>query len=358
MAMGEVVRFNTRAMMMRVAEVTDTQGWGVKVMLGDRVTEELAFWRDNLSRLNGHLMRKEDRVLSVTSIEMYSDASAYLLGGAQFRGETEVQGTRYQACLSEEEVVRSSTYRELRAIEDGLRVRGSELEGHVVRWGCDNWAASQIVRLGSMKLDCHQVAQRINGLVQKYSLQLEPFWLGRESVQIQVCDYISKDFDTSDYRLSFEDFLQLAGEFGPFSVDFFASSYSRQFKPFFSKLPCSESAGTDAFSVSWARPQFGFFHPPVGVVVRVLRYAEQCGASGLLVVPDWQGSLYMVVVRELVARRMIRMVEKFRPSLESPPWLKSRTFSGVPKFDFVVYMMMFESADQLLVLDGVMLVRR
>ena len=177
LAMGEVVRFNTRAMMMRVAEVTDTQGWGVKVMLGDRVTEELAFWRDNLSRLNGHLMRKEDRVLSVTSIEMYSDASAYLLGGAQFRGETEVQGTRYQACLSEEEVVRSSTYRELRAIEEGLRVRGSELEGHVVRWGCDNWAASQIVRLGSMKLDCHQVAQRINGLVQKYSLQLEPFWL-------------------------------------------------------------------------------------------------------------------------------------------------------------------------------------
>ena len=64
LAIGEVVRFNTRAMMMRVAEVTDTQGWGVKVMLGDRVIEELAFWRDNLSRLNGHLMRKEDRVLS------------------------------------------------------------------------------------------------------------------------------------------------------------------------------------------------------------------------------------------------------------------------------------------------------
>ena len=60
-----------------------------------------------------------------------------------------------------------------------------------------------------------------------------------------------------------------------------------------------------------------------------------------MVVPDWQGSVYMVVIRELVARRRMRMVKKFRPRLESPPWLKSRTFSGVPKFDFVVYMMMF-----------------
>jgi hypothetical protein len=51
--------------------------------------------------------------------------------------------------------------------------------------------------------------------------------------------------------------------------------------------------------------------------------------------------VYMVVIRELVARRMVRMVRRFRPRLESPPWLKSKTFSGVPKFDFVVYMMMF-----------------
>jgi hypothetical protein len=58
-------------------------------------------------------------------------------------------------------------------------------------------------------------------------------------------------------------------------------------------------------------------------------------------VPDWQGSVYMVVIRELVARRMVRMVRRFRPRLESPPWLKSETSSGVPKFDFVVYMMMF-----------------
>ena len=41
----------------------------------------------------------------------------------------------------------------------------------------------------------------------------------------------------------------------------------------------------------------------MGLVVKVLRYAEQCQASGLLVVPDWQGSVFMVVMRDLMARR-------------------------------------------------------
>ena len=117
LAMGDVVRFNTRAMMMRIAELTEGQGWSARVLLGYSVIEELAFWRDNLSLVNGHVMRKKDRVITVDTREMFSDASEFLLGGAQFSGDCEVLGSRYQACLSQEEVGKSSTYRELRAVE-------------------------------------------------------------------------------------------------------------------------------------------------------------------------------------------------------------------------------------------------
>ena len=340
-AMGEVVRFNTRAMMIRIAEVTEVQGWSAKIELGYRVVEELLFWRQNIVVVNGHIMRKEDKVISTETREMFSDASEFLLGGAQFSGDTEVLGTRYQACLLGSEVGMSSTYRELRAVEEGLKLRGSEFRGHLVRWGCDNWAAANIIRLGSMKPDCHEVAKRISQLAKQFEVQLEAFWLRRNSVQIQICDEISKDFDTSDYKLSSVDFDQLRADFGPFSVDFFASSFSRQFSPFYARLACSEAEGADAFSVSWSKPQFGFFHPPVGLVVKVLRYAEMCRASGLLVVPDWQGSVFMVVLRELMARRKVWLARRFRPVLQSPPWLKSKTFSGVPKFDFLAIMMDF-----------------
>ena len=340
-AMGDVVRFNTRAMMMRIAEVTDSQGWSARVRLGERLVEELCFWRDNLSLVNGQLMREEDRVLSVGTHEMFSDATEFFLAGAQFCGDKEVHGTRYQAYLKEEEVGKSSTYRELRAVEEGLRVRGHSFRGHLLRWGCDNWAAANIIRLGSMKPDCHEVARRISQLAKSLDVLLEPFWLRRNSVQIKICDDISKDFDTSDYKLSSEDFSQLFQDFGPFSADFFASSFSHQFSPFYAKLACSQAAGTDAFSVVWSKPHFGFYHPPVGLVVKVLRYAEQCQASGLLVVPDWQGSVFMVVLRDLMAKRKVWIVRRFRPVLLSPPWLTSKTFCGVPKFDFLAVIMDF-----------------
>ena len=175
LAMGEVVRFNTRAMMIRIAEVTEAQGWSAKIELGYRVIEELIFWKQNIVLVNGHVMRKEDRVITAETREMFSDASEFLLGGAQFCGDTEVLGTRYQACLLDSEVGMSSTYRELRAVEEGLKVRGSEFRGHLVRWGCDNWAAATITRLGSMKPDCHEVAKRVSQLAKSLDVLLEPF---------------------------------------------------------------------------------------------------------------------------------------------------------------------------------------
>ena len=98
------------------------------------------------------------------------------------------------------------------------------MKGKTVHWKCDNWAASMIVNFGSMKEDCHQVAERIVALVKRFEITLETFWLSRESTQIELCDALSKDFDTSDYALSREDFEFLNGQFGPFSVDYFAST--------------------------------------------------------------------------------------------------------------------------------------
>ena len=60
-------------------------------------------------------------------------------------------------------------------MEKGLKVRGSEFRGHLVRWGCDNWAAANIIRLGSMKPDCHEVTNRIGQLTKQFDVQLEAF---------------------------------------------------------------------------------------------------------------------------------------------------------------------------------------
>ena len=81
----------------------------------------------------------------------------------------------------------------------------------------------------------------------------------------------------------------------------------------------------------------GFFHPPVGLIARVVRYAESCRARGLLVVPDWPGSVYSTLLREKEQEGRVVRVERFRPRLETPKWMKSEVFSGVPKFDFLAF---------------------
>ena len=92
---------------------------------------------------------------------MFSDASEFQLAGARIEDGEVSWDTRFKIALREDERKTSSTYRELRGIEEGLRSQGEKLRGMKVRWGCDNWAAGKIVKWGSMKPDCHEVAVRI-----------------------------------------------------------------------------------------------------------------------------------------------------------------------------------------------------
>ena len=115
-----------------------------------------------------------------------------------------------------------------------------------------------------MKPDCHEVALMIDRIAKQFEITLEPFWLGRESGQITLCDALSKDFDLGDYRLCSQDFGRLESEFGPFSVDFFASSYSFRFRRFYARLDCADAAGVDAFTAHWGGAGMGFFHPRSG----------------------------------------------------------------------------------------------
>lgn len=337
LAMGAIVRFRTRSLLTLVAVETDKKGWKTNIFLEDREIRELLFWDENLRKLNGFRMRQEDRVLVVSSRDMFSDASAFQMAGAEFVGASRKLGTEYQAVFSERDQSASSTYRELSAIEEGIKVRGEELRGSFVRWGCDNWAAVAIVKVGSMKPDCHQVALNIADLCKQYEIELDTFWLSREELQIRDVDSLSKEVDTGDYKLSTADFKFLEELYGPFSVDMFASTFSYQFRPFVARIACSQAAAVDAFTLDWGTAGFLFLHPPVGVVTRVLRYAEMCGAVGLLVVPFWPGAIFMTELRDLEKKRKVGLLKKFRPELVSPEWIKSKVFHGRARFDFYVY---------------------
>ena len=107
--------------------------------------------------------------------------------------------------------------------------------------------------------------------------------------------------------------------------------------PFYSRILSEKSAGSDAFDQDWGRG-FGFFHPAVGLVPRVLDKAREDGAQGILLVPDWPGSMMMLKVRKT---KELEYEGAMRPRFECLSWFKKSTFQGMPKFYMLVFRMRF-----------------
>ena len=101
-----------------------------------------------------------------------------------------------------------------------------------------------------------------------------------------------------------------------------------------------ESQGVDAFGVSWKKGK-GFFHPPVGLLSRVVWKVERERAKGVLVAPDWPGSSQLVVVEEKVRMKELILADTVSLVLECPREIMSNTFRGVPKFKFNIYVSNF-----------------
>ena len=102
-----------------------------------------------------------------------------------------------------------------------------------------------------------------------------------------------------------------------------------------------ESRGLDAFSVDW-RKGVGYFHPPVGLVWKVIRKAERETAEGILIVPDWPGSALFAVLESRVRRGDIILLGSWRPKMVCPKEIGSNTFRGILKFNMCIYRFNFK----------------
>ena len=170
-----------------------------------------------------------------------------MAGGAIIVDSKVCDGSVFQINLTEENVEKSLTYRELRGIKEGLKALRPRVSGGAVRWHYDNWAVYKIVEFGSMKVDCHEVAVRINEVIQRYEVNFEIVLQSREKEEIRSADRMSKDFDFEDYKVRDQDFRELTAWFGRFSATYFALDYFYRMRPFYSCFLSEKSSGSDAF---------------------------------------------------------------------------------------------------------------
>ena len=76
---------------------------------------------------------------------------------------------------------------------------------------------------------------------------------------------------------------------GPHTVDRFANSANAQLVRFNSRFWEPGTEAVDAFTCSWADDN-NWLCPPIYLVPRVLRHAQNTRAQGTLIVPQWMSS--------------------------------------------------------------------
>ena len=190
---------------------------------------------------------------------------------------------------TEAEVATSSTWRESQTILLFLQIHAKKIQNSSLKWYSDNQAVPSILHKGSMKQDLNICAMGIFQLCLEFNIQLSVDWVPRENNV--VADSLSKLVDTDDWAIAKNIFAFLSQRYGPFSIDLFASSSSKQLDRFYSRFWCPGSLGVDSFAYNWAN-EHCWVVPPPKLVPRVLTHMKTCKTRGLMIVPRWQSAMF------------------------------------------------------------------
>lgn len=332
LAIGPVVRLWTRAM---YREILQAPSWDILFALSTEAQQEIYFWIDNFDNGGYPIWSPSPKIDVMT----YSDASSTGWGGYAVQiGEQSAIG-----CWSETEVHKSSTWREIRATRLVLESLIPSLQGREVRHRTDNMNTVHILSVGSRKQDLHLEAVEIYKLCQKNGIRLSVEWVSRDDNE--QADALSRAEDANDYSLDPLVFQRLDEEWGPHTVDRFASVHTKQLPRYCSRFLNPGCEAVDAFTVSW-RGENNWVFPPPYLIPRVLRHMAEGKEFGTLILPEWHSAPWwpLLITKQGLWQEFVRACCRFQPydGILVPGSAASGQFaSGVPPYTIVALRLSF-----------------
>ena len=212
---------------------------------------------------------------------------------------------------NELERCKSSTWREMRAIEQALLSFSTLFMGKSLKWFTDNQNCVRIVQAGSMKEDLQNLAYSIFCICKEHNIFIELQWIPR--TLNSKADYISKMSDHEDWQISNEFFEFLESLWGPFTVDRFASVMNNKTKRFNSLFWNPTAEAVDAFTQNW-HGENNWLVPPIYSVIRTIKHLIYCKAKGSLIVPRWVSSPFWSYIfnKNLTYKAYVKDVLEFK----------------------------------------------
>ena len=185
---------------------------------------ELFFWKRNVKKLNSRSLLP----CEAHSLTGYSVASDFALGAILKDLKDQGKSHVCRLSFSEDEILESSTSRELKAILLALRSFRTILSDHKVKWYSDNQGACHIFKKGSMKPDLQDLALDLYIECFRNRITVDIKWIPR--IMNKEADTISKVIDYDDWERTEFLFKVLDRKWGPHAFDRFADSSNAKLK--------------------------------------------------------------------------------------------------------------------------------
>ena len=278
LALGPVVRLWTRGI---YRDICQADYWDRPFLVSQESQSEVLFWRDNFDGSGYPIWSPSPKVDVLT----YSDASGEGWGGFAVQFSDKVA----RGCWSSADCMKSSTFREVKAIRLVLESYSEEVRGKEVLHRTDNKNAELVLSVGSRNKELHREAVTVYKLCRELNMRLSVEWVSRD-YNVEA-DQLSRFNDPNDYMLDPACFRYIDQLWGPHTVDRFASLQTRQLERFCSRYRNPRCEAVDAFTISWLRENNWIFPPPY-LIPRVLKHMSAGGEIGTLLLPRWPSAVW------------------------------------------------------------------
>lgn len=245
--------------------------------LGHQALRDLRWWTE----LQAHAATGRPLWPGAASMLLETDASgvgwgAVLDNGAEARGYHGVDRNGLHInCL------------ELGAVTRGLHFFQHPIPaGTTLRLRTDSMVAQGVMRAGSSRSpvlmaemrDLHELCQEM-GVV----LQVEHV----SSALNAWADRLSREHDSTDWTLRLSTFQRLNAQYGPHSVDLFASTANARTPRFYARWLCPGALAANSLAHNWSGEN-AWSNPPFHLMGAVVHKIVASRASFTLVAPEWR----------------------------------------------------------------------
>ena len=297
--------------------------WSGRVKITNQLRRDLLWWRDVPSQQNGRPIHKPTE-----TAYLHVDSSDYGWGAVLNDLKT-ARGFWY-----DEDRAQHITFKELKAVRYAVSSFLPELMGRRVLLHEDNQAVVSVIthlttRSPAMMLEL----RKLWFLLDSNDVHLRPRYI-RSAANIWA-DKLSRELDYSDWQLNPRIFRHLNREWGPYSIDRFATMENAMLPRYNARWRDPRCEAVDSLRLSdqhW-RVNANWCNPPWELLQELVLKLQRSGASATVVAPNWVGESWHQQLMELSSDIIIYPPAR---DLFFPGRLGARAGVGRPGWSVVV----------------------